>query len=86
MHDGLVAVGEQAVVFGDGAGADRVVGFHAWAMSSSWHVSRTRPSRGSQLKQVFEQLAERAGADDSARAAAFGERHIEQLLRRRAIW
>ena len=81
MHDRLVAVGEQAVVFGDGAGADGMVGFHALGDVEQLACFADEAQARQPAQQVFEQLAERAGADDSARAAAFGERHVEQLLR-----
>ena len=80
MHDGLVTVGKKSVVFGDGAGADRVAGFHALGDVEQLARFADEAQTRQPAQQVFEQLAERAGADDSARAAAFGERHVEQLL------
>ena len=81
LHDRLVTVGEEPVVFGDGAGADRVAGFHALGDIEQLARFADQAQARQPTQQVFEQLAERAGTDDSARLAAFCERHVEQLLR-----
>ena len=78
--DRLVAAGEQAVVFGDRAGADGVIGFHRLGEVEQLARFADEAQSRQPAEEVVEQLAERAGADDAARLAALGERHVEQLL------
>ena len=69
--DRLVTAGEEAVVFGDGAGADWVVGFHRLGDVEQLARFADEAEARQPAEQVVEQLAERAGADDAARLAAF---------------
>ena len=80
-HDRLVAAREQPVVLGDRAGPDRVLGFHRLGDVEQLARFADQAEPRQPAEQIVEQLAERAGADDPPRPAAFGERHVEQLLR-----
>ncbi len=77
MNDRLVTVGEEPVVFGDGPGTDRVSGFHCLGNIEQLARFSNEAQARQPAEQVFEQLSERAGADDSPGATPFGQRDVE---------